>query len=893
MTIRNLDAVFRPRSVALIGASERAGSIGRTLLENLLGADLRGDVYAVNPRHAAVLGRPCYPDVAALPSAPDLAVIATPAATVPGIVAALAARGTRGAVVISAGFGESGPNGRALERAALEAGRSSLLRVVGPNTLGVIAPGIGLNASFAHLFPSPGGVAFVAQSGAITTSVLDWAYGRGIGFSLVAALGDMGDVDFGDMLDWLANDAATRAILLYVEAIGDARKFMSAARAAARMKPVLVVKGGRHAQSATAAASHTGRLAGPDAEYSAAFRRAGMLRVESLGELLDAVETLALARKPTGERLAIVTNGGGLGVLAADALLDRGGELAVLSAATLARLDKELPAAWSHGNPIDIVGDATAARFGQSLEAVFAEPAADAVLVLHCPTAVSTGLTAARAVAAAHATHAERTLLTSWLGEHTARAARELLEAQGVPTYETPEHAVRAFMQMVDYARNQRLLMEAPAAQPEHAAPDRETVDRIVAGARAGGRIWLTDPESRSVLAAYGIAVVTPIVADSAEQAGAAAARLGGRVVLKILAPQILHKSDVGGVVLGLEGEAETSAAASAMRERVARARPDAAIAGFTIEPLVERARGLELIVGASSGGDFGPVVLFGEGGTAVEVIGDTALELVPLNLELANALMRRTRVFRRMQGYRDVPPVDVGAVAAALTRLSLLVIDFPEIAAVDVNPLFASSAGAIALDARVQLASAAAPRRRLAICPYPRDLEREVESRDGRRFVLRPIRPEDETALKRAFARLSEEEIRARFFMPMKELPRVMAARFTQIDYDREMAFVLTDVDGSDVHAVVRLAADPDNRFAEFAIIVEHAQTGVGLGTLLMQRLIDYARGRGLVELHGDVQHDNARMLGLCRALGFVETDAGEPGVVRVSLALDRYKPQ
>jgi acetyltransferase len=887
MTIRNLDALFCPQSVAVVGASERPGSIGRTLFENLLRGSFRGDVLAVNANHTTVLGRPAYPTAAALPHAPDLAVIATRAATVPKLIGELAQRGTRAAVIISAGLAPNTPAGTEF-RAALAEQRQKLFRVIGPNTLGISVPARGLNASFAHLTPAAGGIAFLAQSGAIVTSVLDWATERGIGFSQLVALGDMVDVDFGDMLDYLANDPETKAILLYMEAVTQPRKFMSAARAAARTKPVIVVKGGRHAAGAAAAASHTGRLAGSDAEYSAAFRRAGMLRVAALDELFDAVETLAVARPPRGPKLAIVTNGGGLGVLAVDELLDRGGELAVLDAGTRARLDAVLPPSWSGGNPIDIVGDAPPERFAAALDVVLEDPAADAVLVLHCPTAVSSGREAALAVAAATRRRPHAAVFTSWLGERTARAARRELDAAGVPTYSTPEHAVRAFMHRVDYQRNQELLLETPPSQPDVPA-DAPAVRRAFAAADAAGRDWLAAVDVQAVLAAYGIATVRAVTAATPEAAGVAAEKAGGAVALKIVSRDLVHKGDVGGVALDLNRGDAVRRAAELMRERVHAAVPTARLEGFTVEPMTAARGSLELIVGVSSRGDFGPMLLFGEGGAAVEVVADTALELPPLNLRLARALIERTRVFRKMRGFRHVAPVDIDAVAAVLTRISQLVIDWPRIAELEINPLLSSEAGCIALDARLRLVPADRAAAQLAIRPYPRELEQDLTLADGRTFLVRPIRPEDEPALLRGFSRLSEEEVRARFFVPMKQLPRVTAARFSQIDYDREMAFVLAErgpPGEAELHAVVRLAADPDNRVAEFAIVVERKLTGLGLGALLMRRLIDYARSRGIGELVGDVLQDNVVMLALCRSLGFRET-RHEDHIVRVTLPL------
>ncbi|HEU4620195.1 MAG TPA: bifunctional acetate--CoA ligase family protein/GNAT family N-acetyltransferase [Gammaproteobacteria bacterium] len=894
MTIRNLDALFKPRSVTVIGASNRDGSIGRLVMQNLLTGGFDGAVMPVNPNRKDVLGVRAYPDVASLPHVPDLAVIAVPARAVPGIVAALAARGTRGVVVISAGCGELTDGGITLQQAMLDAARPRILRIVGPNSLGVVVPRAGLNASFAHLTPVEGSLAFVAQSGAVMTSVLDWAQARGIGFSHLVSLGDMADVDFGDMLDYLARDAATSAILLYLEAVTHARKFMSAGRAAARVKPVVVVKAGRHEQSGRAAATHTGRLAGPDAEYDAAFRRAGMLRVATLEELFDAVETLARARTPRGGRLLILSNGGGPAVLAADALLDGGGELAPPAPATLSALDAALPRGWSRGNPVDIVGDAPAQRYAAALRIALRDPNADGVLVLHCPTAVASGRDAARAVIEVLKESPPATVLASWLGEHTASASREELERHRVPSYPTPEQAVRAFLQMVDYRRNQELLMQTPPSQPEQFVADAVRARAVVDGALSERRQWLTAAESRAVLAAYGLPVNEVREVRSPQAAAEAAAELGGPVALKIAADGVVHKSDVGGVALDLRGPAAVKLEAEAMLLRVRAARPDTGVRGFTVERMVDRSRGVELIAGATSGGDFGPMILFGRGGTAVEIFADTAVELPPLNLRLANDLIARTRVVRELRGYRDVPPADLDAVALALTRVSQLVVDIPELAEVDLNPLLATADGVLALDARIRVAAAQAGERadaRLAIRPYPKELEQEVRTPDGRVLLIRPILPEDEPALAAAFSRLTPDEIRARFLGSLKTMPHPMAARLTQIDYDREMALVLTEhgVPGrTELYGVVRLVADPDNSAAEFAVIVAKPFTGRGFGRLLMRRIIDYARSRGIRELFGDVLADNAPMRGLCRSLKFAESGMPDaPGLVRVTLAL------
>lgn len=892
MSIRNFDALFKPASLAIIGASERPGAIGQVVTRNILDGGFAGTVMLVNPGHRELFGRTSYSDVASLPQTPELAVITTPAAVATQVVAELAARGTRAAVVIAAGFaGGPDSSGGRLRQSLIKAARPALLRVVGPNCLGILSPAAGLNASFAHLHPSAGSLAFVAQSGAIITSVLDWAAPRGIGFSLLASLGDMADVDFGDMLDYLANDRATSAILLYIEGITYARKFMSAARAASRMKPVIVVKAGRHAAAARAATSHTGALAGVDAVYDAAFRRAGMLRVLTLEELFDAVETLALAHPPHGERLAILTNGGGVGVMATDALMDAGGTLAVLGAETLAKLDAVLPATWSRANPVDIIGDANAERYTAAVAAVLKAPEVDALLVLNCPTAVTSPAAAAAAVVAALGKNSRSTLLTSWVGGAGAARGRECFRAAGVPTYDAPEDAVRAFMQMVDFRRNQTALLETPPSLPEDFTPDLGAARAVITTALADGREWLSELEAHALLGHFGITTVTTLFAASPTQAAAQATVIGGHVALKIVSPQITHKSDVGGVVLNLLPE-DVFAAATAMAARVRTKMPQAQIAGYAVQAMISRPAACELIAGVVDDHEFGPVILFGAGGTAVEILDDKALTLPPLNMKLARDVIARTRVAKLMAGYRNVAAVDIDAVALVLVRLSQLVVDLPQVVELDINPLLADNCGVITLDARVRVRDVGGgDPSRLAIRPYPKDLEELLTSDAGQSLLLRPIRPEDEIALRAAFARLTPEEVRFRFFVPMKLMDHVTAARFSQIDYDRQMALVLTlpGIAGeTEIFGVVRSIEEPDRERAEFAIVVEQRMSGQGLGTHLLQRIIDYARGRGVGELYGEVLADNYRMLALCRDCGFaVSKELLEPGVVRVSMRL------
>ena len=897
MTVRNLNHIFAPSTVALIGASERPGSVGSVLTRNLFSAGFAGEILPVNPRHATVAGIPAFPDVASLPKTPDLAVLATPPETVPGLVAELGQRGCKAAVVITAGFAEGGSDhGRELTVNMLAAARPHLLRVVGPNCLGVMSPGVGLNASFAHLHPLAGNLAFVAQSGAVLTAVLDWATSRRIGFSQCVSLGDMADVDFGDMLDYLAADMSTRAILLYIEAITQPRKFMSAARAAARIKPVIVVKAGRHAEAARAATSHTGALAGSDAVYDAAFLRAGILRVGDMQALFDAVQTLALVRQVPGDRLAILTNGGGLGVMATDTLIDRGGSLAELAPATLDCLNAVLPATWSHGNPVDIIGDASGSRYADALEALVRDEGSDAVLVINCPTAVTSATDAAAAVVETLAervsVYNRKPVLTCWMGDGSAVEARRMLTDRRIPTYETPTQAVRGFMQMVRYWRSQKMLMETPPTIPCDFARDTEAARRIIAGVLAGGRSWLTGPETREVLTAYAIPAVPTVSVATPEEAGQAAAGLGCAVALKILSPDIVHKSEVAGVSLNLETPEVVRDNAAAMLERVRGLRPDARIDGFTVQPMVRRANARELIIGMVDDSHFGPVLLFGQGGIAVEVVRDKALALPPLNLHLAREMMGRTRVCRLLQGYRGVPAADLDSVGLTLVKVSHLVCDLAEIVELDINPLLADENGVLALDARIRVAASDRPAMdRLAILPYPRELEETIRMADGRTVLVRPIRPEDEPGFQKIFESLTPDEIRMRFLHPMNMLPHDQAARLTQIDYDREMALVIEGPDRAGVKALyggVRISADPDREKAEFAIMLRHDMMGLGLGPMLLRRIIDYARSRGIGEIFGEVLEENEAMLRLCRAFGFtIRAERDDPGIMYVFLRL------
>ncbi|HEX7775220.1 MAG TPA: acetate--CoA ligase family protein, partial [Parvibaculum sp.] len=706
MTIRNLDKMFAPRSVTLIGASLREKSVGHVLLQNLTGAGFKGTVSVVNPHGGSFGPLEAARDVASHAEVPDLAIIATPPDSVPELVGELGRHGTRAAVVITAGFGELGAEGRALQARMLEAARPTLMRIVGPNCLGIMVPGVGLNASFAHLTPLKGDIAFVSQSGAVVTAMLDWATTRGIGFSHVISLGGMSDVDFGDTLDYLAQDPGTRSILLYVEQIDEARKFMSAGRQAARLKPVLVIKAGRHEAAAKAAASHTGALAGSDAVYEAAFHRAGMLRVNGIEDLFDAVETLSTRpeRKPlAGDRLSILTNGGGLGVLATDFLLDEGGHMAELSPRTMAALDAVLPRTWSHGNPIDIIGDAPAERYAAAIEALVGDPDTDAIFVMNCPTAVVDNVAAARAVVEV-AAKTSKPIFTSWLGDRGARDARQVFLDAKVPTYDTPDQGIHAFMLQSRYQKRQRLLMEIPPAGPSWPERDLVKARTIVDIVLSEGREWLNEAEAKELVAAYGFPIVETRIVRSVEEAVRVADELGFPIALKIFSRDITHKTDVGGVVLGLENADAVCIAADAMLARVAKTAPKARIDGFTVQRMVSRPSAFELILGIVDDPTFGPVILFGQGGTAVEVIRDKAMALPPLNRVLAEDLIRQTRISKMLEGYRDRPAADFTAIAGTLMALGDLAADLPEVCELDINPLWADQSGVIALDARVRV---------------------------------------------------------------------------------------------------------------------------------------------------------------------------------------------
>lgn len=865
------------------------------MLRNIRDAGFAGPIAIVNPVHREIDGHPTCASLDTLPFVPDIVVVTAPASNVPDIIAAAVAKGVAGAVILSTGLGHGEGS---LSAAAIEAARAGGLRLIGPNCFGLIAPGCRLNASFAAHMPRQGGLALISQSGAIIAAMVDWAAERPLGFSGLVSIGDQLDVDVADCLDYFAADPATHAILLYVEAIPDARKFLSAARAAARVKPVVVVKAGRMAQGAKAAATHTGALAGADEVYDAAFRRTGLLRVFDLRELFDCAAILALKTQPQGRRLAVLTNGGGLGILAIDRLVELGGISANLGTSSCTGINEVLGNRWSGGNPVDIGGDANGAHYGAALAALLDDPENDAVVVLNVQTAVADPDDIAKAVAETVKAHrhgqgrSAKPVLAAFVGAGSGVTAR--LGSASVQNLPTEDDAIRAFMYGVHHHDAMQALMMSPPGVAEVAQADREAVQRILDNAIREGRAWLDPIELAAVLDAYAIPMVPTRKAVSVEQAIAHAEEFfqqGHAVAMKILSPDIVHKSDVGGVVLQLRDAGAVRRAYDAMIERVMTKIPDCRVAGMIIQPMISRPGARELILGLADDPTFGPVIVFGEGGTAVEIINDKALALPPLDMTLADDLVKRTRIARRLAGYRNVPAVKPGAVQLTLLKLSQMAIDFPEISELDINPLLADEQGVLALDARLRIARPKklfAGHTRLAIRPYPTAWQRDVVLQSGLKFQMRPVKPEDEGAIQHLLTHTDAVDLHSRFLGAIKEFPHAFVARLTQLDYARAMAFAAVADDSGEILGVARLHADSCYRKAEYAVLVRSDMKGRGLGWALMSELIRYAKAEGLVELHGDVLQSNVGMLQMCRALGFlIANDPEDPAIALVTLDL------
>lgn len=899
MSTYRLSNLLSPRSVALVGASPRLGSVGLAILKNIQSGMYRGELGVINPYHAEIGGLATVSSLYKLPFVPELVIVTAPAKAVPEIIADAASRGVAGAVIISAGLGHGAGS---LAEATNRAARAHGMRLIGPNCLGIMMPAARLNASFAASMPSSGHLALISQSGAIAAGMVDWAAKEGVGFSGIVSIGDQLDVDIADLLEFFALDPNTKAILLYVEAIKDARKFMSAGRAAARIKPVVVVKSGRMAQGAKAAATHTGALAGSDAVYDAAFRRAGMLRVFDLHELFDCAETLGRAVQPEGKRLAILTNGGGIGVLAVDRLVELGGIPASITPPVREKLDSVLPPTWSGDNPVDIVGDADAARYAAALEVLLADPGNDAILMMNVQTAIASASDIATTVACVVSADRNRRstpkpVLAVWVGADDSIA--KIFNTASIPSYSTEDDAVRGFMHLVHHREAIEHLTQVPPSLPADFVPNVSAARLVVEAAVAEGRRWLDPLEVKRIFEAYQIPMVPTLAAADADEAVALAAPFFAQrlpVVLKILSRDITHKSDVGGVILNLTDADSVRSAARDILARAKAKRPDAKLSGFIVQPMMLKQNARELILGIADDPTFGPVIVFGHGGTAVEVINDKALALPPLDLRLAHDLIERTRISRLLLAYRDVSAVNSDDVALTLVKLAQLAADLPQVHELDINPLRADESGVLAVDARVAVGAAVRKfagrgNATFAVRPYPAEWERHIDLKDGSQTFVRPIRPSDEPLLREFLQHVSKEDLRMRFFGVMKEFPHPFVARLTQLDYARAMAFVAFDKSGKEIVGVVRIHSDSIYEAGEYAILLKSDLKGRGLGWALMQLIVAYAKSEGLQFISGQVLQENKAMLDMCRELGFrVRTDQRDSDLCEVTLALTPF---
>jgi len=895
MSTLHLDKIFKPQRIAVIGASPRPESVGATVLHNLLNSGSDAVVYPINPKYEAIHGIHTWPSVRDVPKTPDLAVICIPAASVPQMIRECGAAGVMGIIILSAGFREVGEKGRELERQVdQEARKFPGMRIVGPNCLGVIVPGLRLNASFARQLPLAGHVAFISQSGALCTAILDWAEQKGLGFSYFVSIGNMLDIDLGDLIDYFGQQPEVRSIILYAETVTNARKFMSAARAFARVKPIVAYKSGRFAESAKAAASHTGAMAGEDAVFDAAFERAGIERCYEVDDMFDCAELLAWQRPPAGPRLAIVTNAGGPGVMAADALLARGGVLASLSPASLDKLGSSLPAYWSHGNPVDVLGDAPADRYGTATEIVLKDENVDGVLVVLTPQAMTDPTGAAESVGKL-AAGSSRPILASWMGGPAVERGIELLNRAGIPTYENPGQAVRAFMHLVSYGRNREILYEMPRELPVRFPLDRQTIQKRFAATLEGHESLVPEPVCKGLLAAYGIPTTKTQTASTDDEAVRAARDIGYPVVLKILSPNVSHKTDVGGVRLNLKNDEDVRTAFQQITTSVRTAVPSAKIDGVTVQEQIAESAGQELILGAKKDETFGAVLLLGMGGITAELLKDRVLELPPLNERLARRMLEKLRCWPLLQGYRGRPGVDIDRLLEVLIRFSYLIADSPQIKEFDINPLLASPHRVVALDARAvrderYRTQTARPFEHLAIRPYPEGFNRLATLRNGSQVLLRPIRPEDEQLWHGLIAACSSETIHARFRYLFKGTTHEMASRFCFIDYDREMAIVaeLEEGDGRKLIGVCRLVADPGHEMAEYAILIGDEWQGQDLGLRLTEFCLEIAKSWGIKRLVATTERTNFRMIALFRRFGFDLTDDHEEQVVCAAKQID-----
>jgi acetyltransferase len=894
MVTKNLDKIFNPANVAIIGASDVEGSVGYAIVKNFTQMGYTGKVYFVNIRKPEILGVKTYPSVDQIPEAIDLAIIATPAKTVPDVMEECGKGNVKGVIIVSAGFKETGPGGKALEEKTLQVAKKYGIRIIGPNCIGVIRPRNSLNATFLDKMPKPGNVAFLSQSGALGSAILDWALHENIGFSNFVSVGSMIDVDFGDLIDYFGSDPKTKSILMYVEGITDARKFMSAARHFARTKPIIVVKSGKFSESAQAAASHTGSLSGEDGIYDAAFKRAGIVRVNEIADLFNAAEVLGTQPLPKGPRLAIITNAGGPGVMATDSLIAQGGKIAKLSQKTLDSLNAVLPPFWSHGNPIDVLGDAKSERYKAAVEACLNDENIDGILIVFTQQAVSESVEISKNIVelVRSKTFQNKTILTSFMGFGAVQEANNILNANNIPTYSTPEQAVRTYMYMYNYQRNVDLLYETPEELPVDAAPPKRPIIAILRNAAFENREILTEDEAKKILKYYNFPVIKTEVANNTDEAVAYAQAMGFPVVLKILSPQIVHKSDAGGVILNVNSPDEVRKAFDLLIQRATSYNPKAQIIGVTVQPMVSR-KGVELIIGGKTDPVFGPVILFGSGGVGVELFKDTSIGLPPLNTTLIHRIMDETKVYRLLKGWRGAAPVDLKKLDETMLMFSQLLVDFPQIKEIDINPLLISEKEACILDARIvvdkdSVCKKFEPHEHMVISPYPKKYEILWLLKNGQEVLLRPIKPEDEPMWLEMFQSLSEESIRYRFFQMLKDTPHEVRVRYCNIDYDREIAIVAETVENGKrkILGVTRLSLESDEKSGEIAFLVSDYWQGLGLGTKMVDYVLDIAKERGMENIHSIILQDNYRALSLSKKMGF-KIDYLNDGTVKATLNL------
>lgn len=869
-----LDRLFTPQAIAVFGASKRPESVGTRVFENLRSGGFSGRLYAVNPKYKRLHNKPCYPSIKAIGKHVDLAVIATPAKTVPEIIHQCGVHGVRAVIIISAGINKGENRDTSLSQTVFEVARQFQMRILGPNCLGLIRPAAGMNATFSKNTAEPGQLALVSQSGALCTSILDWANAHDVGFSAIVSLGDAADIDFGDVLDYLAQDAKTSSILLYVEGIRDARSFMSGLRIAARMKPVVVIKAGRHDEGSRAAMTHTGAMVGADDVFDAALQRAGVVRAMTIEQLFAAAQILSTPHRVTGNRLAIITNGGGLGVMATDRAIDLGVSIATLSDDTLAQLNEVLPSQWSHANPVDLLGDASPERYQSAVSYCLADPGVDAVLVMLSPQAMTDTVACAQAVIDAQQENV-KPVLACWMGEQQVANANELFLQHHIPRFPNPESSVEAFAYLACHSHNQQLLMQVPGPLVTRSEPDVEGARLIIENVLAEKRSLLNITESKALLHAFAIPVTQSIECHSANSALVAAESMDFPVAMKINSHDISHKSDVGGIRLNIGNAHAIRSSYQELMEEVSSKFPDAKIEGVTVEPMYTPSHGRELLVGVMRDPVFGPVITFGSGGIQVEILRDRSVVLPPLNMFLAEKMISQTRIAHLLGKFRHMPAVKMDALVQVLSRVSEMVCELPEIKALDINPLIADENGVMALDARIVVEHRSRSQERyghMAIHPYPNHLVTELQLVDGTNIRIRPIRPED-ASIEQSFIReLSAQSKYFRFMQGLNELTQEMLVRFTQLDYNRELALiaVLEKPDGEIELGVARYVTNPDGESCEFALVVADKWQNKGIGSHLMSTLIDAARQRGIRVMDGEILANNHNMLKLAGSLGF-----------------------